>query len=144
MIGDELVEVDEIGVCEVGERSELALEAKQCRGIAPPQHFERDRTVTLVIKSFVHLPEATAANLSLDSEAWQRIQIHVLRSRRSNRSPIDRGAYYKERPCPRDSARRQQAGLPDMIWSMTKKAKGPSGGPKREKTMAPPLDDAMQ
>jgi hypothetical protein len=31
-----------------------------------------------------------------------------------------------------------------MTWLMTKKAKVPSGGAKREKTMAPPLGDAMR
>jgi hypothetical protein len=62
------VEGDEVRMADVGERSELALEAVERVGLVVVEDLQRDRLAALVVEDAVDDAERTGAELGLDTK----------------------------------------------------------------------------
>ena len=63
----QLVEAHQVGMGQVGQGAELALEAEDCLRIDPPQGLQGHRRATLLVEGPVNDPHAAAAQFALDA-----------------------------------------------------------------------------
>jgi hypothetical protein len=66
---EQLVQSDQILVCDIRDRAELVLEAVDAGRIDAEQHLERDLVAELLVVREVHGAHAAGAQLALDDEA---------------------------------------------------------------------------
>src|SRR6185436_13210104 len=85
-VGHELIELHEIGMGDVGERAELALEAVQRLGREMPERLQRNPRVPLNIANFVDHAEAALSETVLNDETLGSTELHcrLRRERRKN------------------------------------------------------------
>lgn len=76
LVGDELVEGDEVRVIDVGEGAEFALEAVERLRVRLVQALERDRALALLVVDLVHDSERTSTEAALDLEACGAGELH--------------------------------------------------------------------
>ena len=69
LIGDELVQGNEIGMREVRECTKLALQPEEAPGVRAAEQLERHACVTLQVEGFVDDTEPALAETSLDAKA---------------------------------------------------------------------------
>jgi len=67
---EELVQLHDVGVADVGERAKLALESQERGGIEARHHLQRDDFTPLDVAHAMHDAHAALAEVALDSEAF--------------------------------------------------------------------------